>query len=81
MKKGLIIYNDHDKKLNEWFVESCLKSLNNDEFSLFYNYLNYLLQPTQPQQSLKNGGKLRSSKNNVAIMWQLKSKKDSLRNI
>ena len=31
MKKGLIIYNDHDKKLNEWFVESCLKSLNNDE--------------------------------------------------
>ena len=36
MKKGLIIYNEIDKKLNEWFVESCLKSLNSDEFSLLY---------------------------------------------
>ena len=43
MKKGLIIYNDHDKKLNEWFVESCLKSLNNDEFSLFYKEENEVL--------------------------------------
>jgi RimK family alpha-L-glutamate ligase len=43
MKKGLIIYNDHDKKLNEWFVESCLKSLNNDEFSLLYKEENEVL--------------------------------------
>ena len=43
MKKGLIIYNDHDKKLNEWFVESCLKSLNNDEFSLLYKDENEVL--------------------------------------
>ena len=43
MKKGLIIYNDHDKKLNEWFVECCLKSLNNDEFSLLYKEENEVI--------------------------------------
>ena len=43
MKKGLIIYNENDKKLNEWFVESCLKSLNNDGFSLFYKEENEVL--------------------------------------
>lgn len=43
MKKGLIIYNEHDKKVNEWFVESCLKSLNNDEFSLLYKEENEVL--------------------------------------
>jgi RimK family alpha-L-glutamate ligase len=43
MKKGLIIYNEHDKKLNEWFVECCLKALNNDEFSLYYKEENEVL--------------------------------------
>ena len=43
MKKGLIIYNEHDKKLNEWFVECCLKALNDDEFSLFYKEKNEAL--------------------------------------
>lgn len=43
MKKGLIIYNAKDKAKNEWFVESCLKSLNNDEFSLFYKEENEVL--------------------------------------
>lgn len=43
MKKGLIIYNAKDKTANEWFVESCLKSLNNDEFSLLYKEENEVL--------------------------------------
>lgn len=36
MKNGLIIYNDKDKEINQWFIDNCLKSLNNDDFSLFY---------------------------------------------
>ena len=36
MKKGLIIYNEKDKEINQWFINNCLKSLNNDDFSLFY---------------------------------------------
>ena len=43
MKKGLIIYNEYDKKLNEWFVECCLKALNDDEFSLFYKEENEVI--------------------------------------
>ena len=36
MKKGLIIYNEKDKEINQWFINNCLKSLNNDDFSLIY---------------------------------------------
>ena len=36
MKKGIIVYNKQDKELNQWFIDNCLNSLNNDNFSLFY---------------------------------------------
>lgn len=36
MKKGLIVYNKVDQKRNEWFINRCLKELNNDDFSLLY---------------------------------------------
>ena len=36
MKNGLIIYNEKDKEINQWFIDNCLKSLNNDDFSLLY---------------------------------------------
>ena len=36
MKKGLIIYNEKDRTINEWFIDSCLKSLNDESFSLLY---------------------------------------------
>ena len=34
MIKGLIVYNIVDQKKNEWFIDACLKELNNNEFSL-----------------------------------------------
>ena len=43
MKKGLIIYNDKDRALNEWFIDNCLKSLNDDSFSLLYKEENEAL--------------------------------------
>lgn len=36
MKKGLIVYNKVDQSKNEWFIDRCLKELNNDNFSLLY---------------------------------------------
>lgn len=36
MKKGLIAYNKKDKAPNQWFIDNCLNSLNNDNFSLLY---------------------------------------------
>ena len=36
MKNGLIIYNQADKEKNTWFIEKCLKALNDDNFSLLY---------------------------------------------
>ena len=36
MKKGIIVYNKQDKELNQWFIDNCLNSLNNDNFSLLY---------------------------------------------
>ena len=43
MKKGLIVYNAQDKNKNEWFISTCLKSLNNDDFSLLYKEENEVL--------------------------------------
>ena len=36
MKRGLILYNDQDSFRNRWFIERCLKELNNRKFSLKY---------------------------------------------
>ena len=36
MKKGLIVYNKVDQCKNQWFIERCLKELNDDSFSLLY---------------------------------------------
>ena len=36
MKKGLIIYCYEDEKKNTWFINQCLKELNNSDFSLLY---------------------------------------------
>ena len=36
MIKGLIVYNHIDEKKNLWFIEKCLKELNDDSFSLLY---------------------------------------------
>ena len=36
MKKGLIVYNKVDQEKNQWFIDRCLKELNNDSFSLLY---------------------------------------------
>ena len=46
MISGLIIYNATDRKKNSWFINRCLKGLNDDSFSLFYldedEVINYL---------------------------------------
>ena len=34
MKRGLIIYSEQDTFKNRWFIERCLKELNNSRFSL-----------------------------------------------
>ena len=36
MIKGLIIYNSLDQKKNQWFIDECIKQLNDDCFSLLY---------------------------------------------
>lgn len=36
MKKGLIVYNKTDQNKNQWFIDKCLKELNDDDFSLLY---------------------------------------------
>ena len=36
MIKGLIIYNEIDKNKNEWFINKCLKEMNDARFSLLY---------------------------------------------
>lgn len=36
MKKGLIVYNKVDQENNQWFIERCLKELNDNNFSLYY---------------------------------------------
>ena len=43
MKNGIIVYNDRDKELNQWFIDNCLKSLNNNDFSLLYKEENEAL--------------------------------------
>ena len=50
MKKGIIVYNDHDKELNQWFVDNCLKSLNYDDFSLLYKEENEALDYIKQNQ-------------------------------
>ena len=36
MINGLIVYNSLDQKKNEWFIDECIKRMNDNEFSLFY---------------------------------------------
>ena len=36
MKKGLIVYNKVDQEKNQWFIDKCLKELNDNSFSLLY---------------------------------------------
>ena len=36
MINGLIVYNAVDQKKNQWFIDECIKLLNDNEFSLFY---------------------------------------------
>ena len=35
MINGLIVYNSLDQKKNEWFIDECIKRVNDNEFSLF----------------------------------------------
>ena len=43
MINGLIVYNSVDQKKNEWFIDECLKALNDNEFSLLYKEENDVL--------------------------------------
>ena len=36
MINGLIVYNQIDQKKNQWFIDECIKSLNDECFSLLY---------------------------------------------
>ena len=36
MINGLIVYNSKDQKKNEWFIDGCIKQVNDNEFSLLY---------------------------------------------
>lgn len=36
MINGLIVYNSLDQKKNEWFIDECIKQVNDKEFSLLY---------------------------------------------
>ena len=36
MINGLIVYNSLDQKKNQWFIDECIKRVNDNEFYLFY---------------------------------------------